>query len=194
MIGWYSPKPCREGRPATLRRANARERAGSRGSCACIPFLRRIPVYRQTPDTRGNPAYPSQWGKVDPRSLDYPRQTLRPAINPRTPLLIMIVQPTMDIALRCLSIQRAGALPGLRVFGPVCAAQIAVLGKTALIFLRPLYPRLTPAPLRNQCRFEPSYATYRMVALRKYGLCQGLRLGMHRIHQCRHKDGGFDNP
>jgi putative component of membrane protein insertase Oxa1/YidC/SpoIIIJ protein YidD len=57
------------------------------------------------------------------------------------------------------------------------------------------YQRLVPARRKRVCRFDPPCSTYMSIAIRKYGLGNGSRRGLHRIRRCTgFVPGGEDLP
>lgn len=131
----------------------------------------------------------------DPRSFAYVRVLKRPKIHwfrigacVLVPLLLA-----------------AGAVFGLKALElstlvSICIAlgalfvYAAVMAKSAAICAVQIYQRYAPASIRNKCRFEPSCSEYMILAIKKYGLLQGLRKGRHRLKRCNVDDGGFDAP
>ncbi len=47
-----------------------------------------------------------------------------------------------------------------------------------------IYRKGMPARLKRQCRFVPSCSHYMGLAIRKYGLTAGVRLGWNRLRCC----------
>lgn len=57
------------------------------------------------------------------------------------------------------------------------------------------YQRLVPTHLKPGCRFTPSCSTYVSLCIRRYGLWNGGRRGLHRLRRCTgFIPGGEDIP
>lgn len=57
------------------------------------------------------------------------------------------------------------------------------------------YRRFVPLDRRPACRFTPSCSTYMALSIRKYGLWNGGRRGLHRLRRCTaFVPGGEDQP
>ena len=57
------------------------------------------------------------------------------------------------------------------------------------------YRRLVPLYRKPTCRFTPSCSNYMMLSIRKYGLWNGGRRGLHRLRRCvGFLPGGLDLP
>ncbi len=65
--------------------------------------------------------------------------------------------------------------------------------KAAIYAIR-LYQRLTENRLSHRCVFAPTCSEYAVLAIRKYGLIQGLVLTAKRLYRCRPGAGGVDYP
>lgn len=46
------------------------------------------------------------------------------------------------------------------------------------------YQRCIPSRYKPECRYIPSCSQYMMLAIRKYGVANGVRLGWHRLQRC----------
>jgi len=46
------------------------------------------------------------------------------------------------------------------------------------------YQKAVPARLKRTCRFVPSCSTYMRLAVQKYGVRAGVRLGWNRLRRC----------
>jgi len=131
----------------------------------------------------------------DPRSWNYKRKLVRPAIRWWRILLFALAITGGAVGLYFL-------LAALKVpFGyALFICIIAVFGalllclRRILICLVRIYQRFAPDSLRNKCRFEPSCSEYMILSLQKYGLWKGLAKGIDRLKRCNTDDGGFDYP
>lgn len=56
------------------------------------------------------------------------------------------------------------------------------------------YQEVAPRRIREACRFTPSCSEYMILSLKKYGLFDGLILGLKRWSRCHPPNGGIDNP
>ena len=131
----------------------------------------------------------------DPRSWNYRRQLVRPTIRWGR-ILIFAVLLCLGAVSACLvltyfSVPRTYALC-VSLAGVLIV--LFVFLKRILICLVQIYQRYAPDSIRNKCRFEPSCSQYMILALNKYGLFKGLRMGINRIRRCNTSDGGFDYP
>ena len=57
-----------------------------------------------------------------------------------------------------------------------------------------IYQNNAPRRIRASCRFEPTCSNYMCIAIEKYGLSKGLRLGSNRLIRCKVPNGGIDYP
>ena len=64
--------------------------------------------------------------------------------------------------------------------------------KKFVIFLIKLY-QVTPLHSHNLCRFTPTCSEYTKIAIEKYGVIKGIKLGIKRILKCHPKGKyGYD--
>ena len=132
---------------------------------------------------------------LDPRSPNYERTLVRPAIRWRKIALftIALILGTwcVHILLRLISVP-----PAISLYLCLTGALAAILLylKRIIICLVRIYQHYAPAAIRNKCRFEPSCSQYMILSLQKYGLWKGLWKGIHRLWRCHKLDGGFDAP
>ena len=61
--------------------------------------------------------------------------------------------------------------------------------KKLLISIINMYQKL-PISSHAYCRFTPTCSEYMKIAINKYGVLKGIKLGMKRIARC-HPKGGF---
>ena len=131
----------------------------------------------------------------DPRSWNYQRKLVRPKIRWARILLFAFLLLSgagcVYLLLTKLTLSPAAALGFAAAFALVV---FLIHLKRICICLVQIYQRYAPASIRNKCRFEPSCSQYMILALQKYGLWQGLRMGIGRLKRCNAKDGGFDYP
>ena len=66
--------------------------------------------------------------------------------------------------------------------------------KTILILIVKFYQKIAPQRIRQACRFEPSCSNYMILALKKYGVRKGLKMGVQRLRRCKYPHGGQDYP
>ena len=74
------------------------------------------------------------------------------------------------------------------------AVILAVGMKRIIITGVEIYQHFAPDAIRNKCRFEPSCSEYMIRAVRKYGVCRGVRKGVDRLCRCNIHNGGYDEP
>jgi putative membrane protein insertion efficiency factor len=68
----------------------------------------------------------------------------------------------------------------------------AVMVKLSTALIRAYQLCISPF-LPQSCRFHPHCSEYTMTAIRRYGFCKGLRLGMMRLSRCHpYHPGGYD--
>ena len=131
----------------------------------------------------------------DPASINYIRHLERPKIN----LLSIICYIALAIGIFTLShfillqIEISTALSWIIPVLALIVYMVASL-KKALICLIKIYQRLAPDSLRMKCRFEPSCSQYMILAIEKYGVLKGLRIGNDRLRRCKIGNGGYDFP
>ncbi len=66
--------------------------------------------------------------------------------------------------------------------------------KFILIKLLKGYKYFISPLLGNRCRFYPSCSEYMMIAIERYGVLKGLRLGLKRLGRCHPGcEGGIDH-
>ena len=64
--------------------------------------------------------------------------------------------------------------------------------KRFVIFLIKLY-QVTPLHSHSMCRFTPTCSEYTKIAIEKYGIFKGIKLGIKRILKCHPKGKyGYD--
>lgn len=133
--------------------------------------------------------------KDDPASIYYKRHLVRPRINWfRLILHVFILTIAFIIAINIFL--QIGIKPILSII-ITCAIlffYILLSMKKILIFLVHIYQRFSPDSIRMKCRFEPSCSQYMIMALEKYGVLKGLKLGLKRLRKCKIGNGGFDFP
>jgi putative membrane protein insertion efficiency factor len=68
----------------------------------------------------------------------------------------------------------------------------AVMVKLSTALIRAYQLCISPF-LPQSCRFHPHCSEYTMTAIRRYGFCKGLCLGMMRLSRCHpYHPGGYD--
>ena len=131
----------------------------------------------------------------DPRSLNYERKLVRPAIKWWRIILFSAVLFGGAVGLYRLFIS-LGSSPqialGISLTWTVVIAALCL--KRILICLVMIYQRFAPVSVRNKCRFEPSCSQYMILSLQKHGLVKGLVKGIDRLKRCNTSGGGFDYP
>lgn len=66
--------------------------------------------------------------------------------------------------------------------------------KQIIISLIKIYQKNAPEKIRANCRFVPSCSNYMLLAIDKYGLFRGIKLGLNRLSRCKIPNGGIDYP
>lgn len=64
----------------------------------------------------------------------------------------------------------------------------------AAVSLLRLYRRIRPVAVGNRCVWDPSCSRYAELAVRQYGLLQGIVATIQRLVRCRPGRGGVDTP
>lgn len=132
---------------------------------------------------------------ADPRSRSYARVLIRPSVSwlriALGALLLAAVPAGAYLLLRAISPVRPLALPLALGVGLLC---LLLDAKRILLCAIRVYQRYAPDSLRNKCRFEPSCSQYMVLAIQRYGLFKGLRMGVDRLRRCNVRGGGFDEP
>ena len=131
----------------------------------------------------------------DPRSWNYDRKLIRPAIRWWRIILFALLWGATSVGLFFLlsafNLSSKSAII-------ICIAYALIVKfvhlKRILICLVQMYQRFAPDSIRKKCRFEPSCSQYMILSLKKYGLWKGLAKGIDRLKRCNTQDGGFDYP
>lgn len=66
--------------------------------------------------------------------------------------------------------------------------------KRIVIFIIRLYQRYAPYEVRSTCLFVPNCSEYMVLAIEKYGLIKGIKMGLARFNRCKPPYGGVDYP
>lgn len=71
---------------------------------------------------------------------------------------------------------------------------LLIFAKRIVIFFIRLYQRFGPYELRSRCIFIPNCSEYMILAIKKYGLIKGCKMGIARFNRCCAPNGGIDYP
>jgi putative component of membrane protein insertase Oxa1/YidC/SpoIIIJ protein YidD len=71
---------------------------------------------------------------------------------------------------------------------------LVVFAKKIVIFLIRVYQRFGPYEIRSKCLFVPNCSEYMILAIKKYGLFRGIKMGKDRFYRCCPPNGGEDYP
>lgn len=131
--------------------------------------------------------------KNDPSSIYYKRILERPNIN----WLQIILQTTIPIIFFIVSVKlllkRWHNLGNTIFITSLCLIiYILVRFKNIIICIIHIYQHFAPDSIRLKCRFEPSCSQYMILALEKYGVLKGLKMGINRLKRCKVGNGGYD--
>lgn len=131
--------------------------------------------------------------KNDPSSIYYKRILERPNIN----WLQIILQTTIPIIFFIVSVKlllkRWHNLGNTIFITSLCfIIYILVRFKNIIICIIHIYQHFAPDSIRLKCRFEPSCSQYMILALEKYGVLKGLKMGINRLKRCKVGNGGYD--
>ena len=66
--------------------------------------------------------------------------------------------------------------------------------KPIIIFIIRIYQRYMPYDIRCNCLFVPNCSEYMVLAIEKYGVFKGVKMGIRRLLRCREPNGGEDYP
>ena len=117
----------------------------------------------------------------------------RPKIRYKRPLLALFFY-----ALGCffLALGLSRFFPDFLVLGLLLwtALYLALIAKSAVIWLVHLYQNKASDRTRLKCMFEPSCSEYMILAVEKYGVVRGVFKGIRRLLRCHPPNGGKDYP
>lgn len=71
---------------------------------------------------------------------------------------------------------------------------IIIFAKKIICFFIRLYQRYVPFDIRCNCLFVPNCSEYMILAIEKYGVYKGVRMGIDRLLRCHEPNGGEDYP
>lgn len=133
--------------------------------------------------------------EYDPCSIYYKRILERPNIN----WLQIILQITIPVILFIVSVKlllKRWQNFCLTIFiSSLCMIIYILLRiKNIIVCLIHIYQHFAPDSIRMKCRFEPSCSQYMILALEKYGVLKGLKMGINRLKRCKVDYGGYDFP
>lgn len=132
--------------------------------------------------------------KNDPTSIYYNRVLERPKIN-WLQLLLQFMTPIIVFILTLKKLLKKGAkLFTIAIPCIVFCFYILLNLKNFLIWVVHFYQHYAPTSLRMKCRFEPSCSQYMILAIEKYGVLKGLKMGLNRLSRCKIGNGGYDFP
>lgn len=72
----------------------------------------------------------------------------------------------------------------------VCLAK----AKSIMICIIRIYQRYAPYQTRATCLFVPNCSEYMILAIQKYGIIKGVKMGIARFNRCEYPNGGIDYP
>ena len=80
------------------------------------------------------------------------------------------------------------------VLSVICLISLIIFAKKIVIFVIKIYQRYAPYHIRSCCLFIPNCSEYMRLAIEKYGLIRGIRMGIARYRRCCAPNGGEDYP
>lgn len=80
------------------------------------------------------------------------------------------------------------------IFLATFIATICLFSKNIVIFVIRVYQRYAPYSVRANCLFIPNCSEYMILAIKKYGLIKGVKMGFNRFSRCHEPNGGEDYP
>ncbi len=133
--------------------------------------------------------------KQDPASINYERILERPNIN-WLQVILQVIIPIIAFILSVKLLLKNGInfLCSMRIACFSLFFYILLHLKKILICLVHIYQHFAPDSIRMKCRFEPSCSQYMILALEKYGVFRGLKMGINRLNKCKIGNGGYDFP
>lgn len=85
-------------------------------------------------------------------------------------------------------------LAGLAIASAYYLLCALMLRRRIAIWLIRFYQFRAPAEVRSRCEYTPSCSEYSILAIEKYGLVVGFRLGIDRLRRCSGSPGLTDYP
>lgn len=133
-------------------------------------------------------------GRHDPASIYYNRILERPKINWLN-VILQITIPNVVFMLTIITLLKKGAKLFAIVISCIVFCSYIILNlKKVFICAILIYQHYAPASIRMKCRFEPSCSQYMILAIEKYGLFKGVKIGLNRLSRCKVGNGGYDLP
>lgn len=133
-------------------------------------------------------------GRHDPSSMYYNRILQRPIINWVQTMLQFII-PNIIFMLAIITLLKKRVKPLMIVISCIAYCFYLILNiKKSIICAIQIYQHYTPTSIRMKCRFEPSCSQYMILAIEKYGLLKGIKMGINRLSRCKVGNGGYDFP
>lgn len=71
---------------------------------------------------------------------------------------------------------------------------ILIFRKSIFIFIIRIYQKYAPYQIRSTCLYVPNCSEYMILAIQKYGLIKGVKMGIRRYKRCEPPHGGIDYP
>ena len=129
----------------------------------------------------------------NPASIYYNRILERPEINWRN-IILQAAVPGILMGL-IISLSKKSSKQFMMIASIIFLGTYIFLNlKKMIICFSHIYQRFAPASIRMKCRFEPSCSQYMILAVEKYGLLKGMKMGLNRLGRCKVGNGGFDFP
>lgn len=69
-----------------------------------------------------------------------------------------------------------------------------IFRKSIFIFIIRVYQKYAPYQIRSTCLYVPNCSEYMILAIQKYGLFKGIKMGIKRYKRCEPPHGGIDFP
>lgn len=135
------------------------------------------------------------------KHYDAERKITRPALHLKR-VIIKVVAVLIAVALcgiitklvlKRLSVEKSGTYAWL-IVSAILLAIIIVKMKSILIWLVLVYQKLAPDRVRRKCVFTPSCSEYMILAIKKYGVIEGVIKGIKRLKRCHLPNHGEDYP
>ncbi len=143
---------------------------------------------------------------IEPLEEIYPetnRKLIRPKINFLKVILIFILIEAVIVLSEILLLNNVPFFKEIGIhyawkfiilFFIFNIIAIILLLKQIIIFVIRLYQKYGRYDIRCRCVFIPNCSEYMILAIKKYGVVKGIKMGVARLKRCNAEHGGEDYP